>query len=255
MRDHLSASQIQSYMDCSLKYKMSYIDQLPKPFKPSGLALGSALHAAAEWLHRQWIDGKQATVESVWQIFEADWYAQAMESISYRNGETEEDVLNVGRNLLSLYFNHAPRDGIIHTELSFRVPLVDLKTGETLDLPLAGVFDRIEEGDVVADLKSWSRTASQDDLDSNIQLSAYAYAYRVMYGKDPALRLDVLLKTKTPRFEQFTTTRNEADHLTFYALCKEVYNGIQKAVFFPNPTWKCRECEYRQMCWFWRGKG
>ena len=57
MIDHLSASQIQAYMDCSLKYKFSKIDQLPKSFKSSGLALGSAIHSAVEWLHRHWKQG------------------------------------------------------------------------------------------------------------------------------------------------------------------------------------------------------
>ena len=65
---------------------------------------------------------------------------------------------------------------------------------------------------MVADLKTWNRTVSQEDLDSNIQLSAYAYAYRMLYGKDPSLRLDMLLKTKTPRLEQFSTTDTELEH-------------------------------------------
>ncbi|MCI0563078.1 MAG: PD-(D/E)XK nuclease family protein [Nitrososphaera sp.] len=254
MIEHLSASQIQGYLDCSLKYKLNYIDRLPKPFKPAALALGSALHAAVEWLHRKWSAGNGVTLEMVWQIFEADWYAQALDEISYKDGETGLQVLNLGKKLLSVYFEHAPRDGIVESELPFQVPLTDLSTGESLDISLAGIFDKIEEGDVVADLKTWSRTVSQEDLDSNIQLSAYAYAYRMLYGKDPSLRLDVLLKTKTPRLEQFSTTRTEADHLTFFALCREVYNGIQKEVFLPNPSWKCRDCEYRQNCWFWKGK-
>ncbi len=56
------------------------------------------------------------------------------------------------------------------------------------------------------------------------------------------LRLDVLLNTKTPRFEQFSTTRNEADHFIFYNLCQEVYKGIPKEIFLPNPSWNCRDC-------------
>ena len=254
MIDHLSASQIQTYMDCSLKYKFSKIDQLPKPFKSAGLALGSAVHSAVEWLHQGWKAGEEVSLELVLDIFEADLYAQSMDEIRYNNGDTFADTVELGKNLLSTYYQHAPRDGIRHAELPFNVPLTDLETGETLDISLEGRFDRIEERDVVADLKTWSRTLSQDDLASNLQLTAYSYAYRMLFKTNPTLRFDVLLKTKTPQFKQFFSLRTNADHQSFFHLCKEVYNGIRKEVFFPNPSWKCRDCEYRQVCWFWKGK-
>jgi putative RecB family exonuclease len=255
MIDHLSASQIQLYMDCSLKYKFSKIDKLPKPFKPAGMALGSSVDATVEWLHQKWNKGQEVSLESVWDIFEADWYAQSMHPIRYAKEETEEDVLNVGKNLLSVYFEHAPRNDVIKTQFAFNVPLVDFQTGERLDISLVGIMDKIEKGDVVVDLKTWSRMISDDDLESNIQLSAYAYAYRVMYRKNPSLRLDVLLKTKKPRFEQLPAFRTEDDNNIFFNICKEVYTSIQKEVFFPNPSWKCRDCEYRQVCWFWNKNG
>jgi len=255
MVDHLSASQIQSYLDCSLRYKYSYIDRLPKPFRPSGLALGSAIHAAVEWLHRKWSAQEEVTLESVWEIFEADWYAQSVEPILFKYGEIDEDVLNLGRNLLSVYFNEAPRDGVLKIELPFQLPLTNMDTGESLEVPLVGVIDKIEENDVVVDLKTWSRMISDDDLAANLQLTAYAYAYWVMYRRIPRLRLDVLMKTKKPRFEQLETKRTEADCVVFYNLSKEVLNSIKKGVFLPNPSWKCRDCEYRQVCWFWQKNG
>ncbi|MFC2088269.1 PD-(D/E)XK nuclease family protein [Calditrichota bacterium] len=252
MIDHLSASQIQNYLDCGLKYKFSYIVKLPKPFKPSGMALGSAIHSAVDWIHKKQNGKKKITLEAVWDIFEADWYAIQMDTIAYREGESEDDVLNTGRNLLGVYFNDAPKNGILQSEQKFQVPLVNLETGETLALPLVGVFDKIEEDDVVADLKTWARMVNEEELDANIQLSAYAYAYRIMFKKTPELRLDILLKTKKPRFEQLFTSRNESGHIKFYNLCKEVYQSIQKNIFLPNPSWKCAGCEYRQVCWLWQ---
>jgi len=251
MIDHLSASQIQSYLDCSLKYKFNYIDRLPKPFRASGLALGSAFHAAAEWLHNKWSNGNDVSLESVWDIFEADWYAQSLEPILYKNEETENEVLNLGRNLISVYFNHAPRNEVVHTELPFQLPVTNIETGEVLDITLKGIIDKIEVGDVVVDLKTWGRMISQHDLECNLQLSAYAYAYWMMYKKFPHLRFDVLLKTKTPRYEQMETERVLEDCVIFFNICREVYVSIQKEVFIPNPSWKCQGCEYRDQCWFW----
>jgi putative RecB family exonuclease len=153
MIDHLSASQIQSYLDCSLKYKFSYIDKLPKPFRASALVLGSAFHAAVEWLHKKWSIGKEVSLESVWNIFEADWYAQSFEPILFKNGETENEILNLGRNLVSVYFNNAPRNKVVHTELPFQLPVTNIETGEVLDITLKGIIDKIEAGDIVVDLK------------------------------------------------------------------------------------------------------
>ena len=107
MIDHLSASQINTYLGCSLKYKYSYIDEIPKPFKPAALALGSALHSALEWLHKKWQNGEEPNMEEVWNIFEADWYAQSKKEILFKNYDTAEDVLNEGKNLLGVYYQDA----------------------------------------------------------------------------------------------------------------------------------------------------
>ena len=55
--DHLSSSQINLYLLCSLKYKFIYLDKLPKPFKSSGLMFGSAMHSALSWVHKEKING------------------------------------------------------------------------------------------------------------------------------------------------------------------------------------------------------
>ena len=255
MIDHLSASQITVYLDCSLKYRYNYIDRLPKPFRASGLALGSAIHAAVEWFHNIWAAGQEVDLESVCDIFEADWYAQTLEPIRYKKGENSEGILDLGRDLLKAYYEHAPRENVLQTEFAFELPLTDPENDDLLEVPLVGFIDKIEAGDVVVDLKTWSRMISRNDLDGNLQLSAYAYAYRMLHGKIPRLRLDVLLKTKTPRFEQLETSRTEADCRIFFQLCKSVYAGICKGVFLPNPGWKCTDCEYRPVCWFWNKNG
>ena len=75
MIDHLSASQLNLYLQCSLKYKLQYIDKLPKPFKSSGLVFGSCVHSAMSWLHKQRLAGKEVALEQMQRIFTADWYA------------------------------------------------------------------------------------------------------------------------------------------------------------------------------------
>ena len=45
---HLSYSQINSYMQCSLKYRFNYIDRLEPEFTPSPLHFGSAIHSVIQ---------------------------------------------------------------------------------------------------------------------------------------------------------------------------------------------------------------
>jgi putative RecB family exonuclease len=108
MIDHLSASQLNLYLQCSLKYKFQYVDKLPKPFKSSGLVFGSCVHSAMAWLHKQRIAKKAVDLEQVQRIFLADWYANRVEAdIRYKQGENETNLQMMGRELLSQYF-HMP---------------------------------------------------------------------------------------------------------------------------------------------------
>jgi putative RecB family exonuclease len=254
MRDHISASQINLYRMCSLKYKFIYIDQKPRRFLSSGLAFGSAFHSTAEWFNKRRLQGEETSVSQLLDIFEADWTSLNCETISYKFGDSKETLLCQGQNLLKLYYERVNDEKILAVEYPFEVPLVNEKTGETLDLPLVGIFDLVESGPIIADLKTAARKMSYTDVDNNLQLTAYSYAYWMKKGELPDLRLDVLLKQQTPKLERMPTSRTQKDHRVFFKIAKQILNGIQNQVFFPNPGWLCADCEYRQECWVFSGK-
>ena len=84
------------------------------------------------------------------------------------------------------------------------------------------------------------------------QLGAKAngYAYREIL-----LRLDCLIKTQKPKFEQYYTTRSKIDETRLIRKIQKVWSGISKGVFVPNDTsWKCKNCGYKTACdeWFLR---
>ena len=66
---------------------------------------------------------------------------------------------------------------------------------------------------------------------------------------------DVLvdLKTAKPRLERHETTRSLEDLGWTARLIKEVAVAIETEHFFPNPSWRCTECEYFAHCQRWRG--
>lgn len=157
MPEYLSASRINLYMQCSLKYKFRYIDKLPVPFKSSGLVFGSAVHSALDWLHRERMNGNGISLERLYRILEADWYAQKLElDIRFKEGEDEERLVLLAREILGLYF-HEPTNEIKGAEIPFTVPIINPSTGEKLEVNLEGFMDLIEKDGTIVELQHLSR--------------------------------------------------------------------------------------------------
>ena len=92
-----------------------------------------------------------------------------------------------------------------------------------------------------------------EDVDMNLQLTGYSFAYYVKKGKIPGLRLDVLLKYKNPRLDRMPTSRTLTDFRKFFYLAKQIIKGIKSEVFLPLKSWRCTDCEFRQQCWLFNG--
>ena len=253
--DHISVSQMNLYRTCSLKYRFQYIDQLPKLGRPAPLVFGSGVHAALEWLHKARRAGGQPSLDDLLRVFEADWHAQCLDGdILFREDTSADQLLVKGKELLSAYY-HAPPRPVQDAEVSFQVPLVHPTTGEVLDVPLRGVIDLIEADDTLIEFKTSQKRWMLSDLPDNVQLTAYSYAYELLYGRPPKeLRLVNLIRTKHPTIETHVTGRETSDYERLFYLGKEIRRGIRGGVFIPNRgCWLCKDCEYDRDCREWTG--
>jgi putative RecB family exonuclease len=254
--DHLSASQLNIFSLCSLKYKFQYIDKLPRPFKSSGLAFGSVMHSALEWFHKERVKGNTHSLQKLLKIFDADWFSQTVEAdIRYKKGETEKSLRHIGKQMLTQYF-HSDHTRPVDAEVSFSLPLVNLVTRETLEPRIEGFIDLIGKEHVLVEFKTSARTMNAADLKDNIQLSCYSYAYELLYQARPR-RLKVInfVKTKIPKIVVLETQRSSKDLERFFHLAKVVLSGIQAGIFFPRATFMCKDCEYSMPCRQWQGNG
>jgi len=255
MIEYLSPSQINLYIQCSLKYKYQYIDQIPKPFKPSGLAFGSAIHSAIEWFHKERMKKREVSLEKLLKIFETDWFSQKVDTeIQYKDGEDEMKLLLTGKEMLGIYFR-SPLDEIKGAEVPFHVPLLNPSTGEELGIPLEGIIDLIEKDDVVVEFKTSSRSMDPESLNDFLQLTAYSYAYRVLFGKEPQmLKVINFVKARTPKMVVIETSREKRDYERLFYIAREVVKGINSDYFFfPRQTFMCKDCEYGDLCKEWQG--
>lgn len=254
MIQHLSSSQINLYMQCSLKYKFQYIDGLPKPFKPSGLVFGSVIHSVINWFHKERMNGNKnrITLERLYRIFDADWYCQKLNNnIRYKNGDQELRLIALAKEILGMYFNQ-PHKEIKGTEISFTVPLINPLNGRELGISLEGFIDLIEIDDTIVEFKTSAQTMNQDDVDNHLQLTVYAYAYEMLYQRPPRiLKIINFVKNKKPKMIELETKRCKEDYIRFFYLAGQVLQGIRHQVFFPRQGFWCKDCEYADYCRAW----
>lgn len=250
----LSASKVGAYLGCPLKYRFQYVDKIDRPWRPAALAFGSSVHAAAEWLRKEQLAGRRPEAEAVLAVFDADWYAQNVEPLVFAKNDSKESLGAKGRAMLRLYVDHMLKRTPKSAEKRFTVDLVDPQTGEILDVRLSGIIDAIEDDGTVVELKTAGRTLEAGGLERHLQLSLYALASFLTDHQLPRLRLELLLKTKTPRLETHETTRTVEDLSWTVRLVEGVASASEAGHFFPNPSWRCTECEYYAHCQRWRGR-
>ncbi len=249
-----SVSQIQTYLGCPLKYRFQYVDHLPKAFRPAALAFGGSIHSAIEWFHRARMLGETPPLEEVLNIFEADWFAQNLEPLTFGPTDGKEQLEAKARAMIQVYLEAANGCRPVAVEEPFSLEIADPETGECLDVPFRGIVDLVEADGTLVDLKTAARSTPQDDVDRHLQLSTYALAVFLRTGAVPKLRLDVLLKTRQPRLERLSTSRTVEDLAWVARLIQKTTWAIEEGHFFPNPSWRCPECEYAAPCQAWRGQ-
>jgi putative RecB family exonuclease len=256
---HLSATAINDYIDCGLLYKLARIDRLKPDFIPDALKLGATIHRVLEDFYRERMLGNRLQVKDLHEIFEQYWKeaAEGREDIQYKEGKDFETLLMEGKELLSTYYHKLPEDDfrILAIEEPFRFHL------DNLDIPIVGITDLVEEDSagtvIVTDWKTSSRAYSTDEVDTNFQLTVYQMGLKAngYHDREILLRLDCLIKTKSPKFEQYYTTRGELEERRLIKKIQKVWEGIEREVFIPNDTgWKCKGCQYKSHCdaWFLR---
>lgn len=250
---HLSASSCSDYLDCGLLYKLSRIDKIKPEFKPDALEFGSAIHLVLAEFYKQKMIGNKLSLKDVQEAFEGFWRELAEDNfdIRYAEGKDFESLLREGKELLIPWYNkmHENEYKIIGVEEPFLLSLREL------DVPILGYIDLIEEDEagtiIITDHKASGRSYSNDETDKNLQLTLYQIAVKAngFRGREFLLKFDCLIKTKTPKFDQFWTSRTEIEEKRAIKKVQEVWRGIHKEVFIPNDGhWKCKGCGFKKHC-------
>jgi len=257
--EHLSASSIGTYVECSLAYKFSKIDHIPMEQKYDSMEFGTAIHITLEQYYQGKMIGEKQLLKDIHENFESIWknIAEDRVDIQYTKGHDFKSLLMLGKDLLTVWFYQLTDDNFsilgIEQAFSFKLP--------GIPIPFIGGMDLIEQDEsgtiIITDHKTSARAYSIDEVDQNQQLTLYQLATKAMghSGHEILLKFDTFVKTKKPKFEQYWTTRSELDEHRLIKKANQVWQGIQAEIFIPNDTsWKCKNCSYKTACneWFER---
>jgi hypothetical protein len=191
--------------------------------------------------------------ETVIELFES-YFDAGTDGKTLEPGCDREAVKNIGKSLLTVFARDVQPAEVVGIEEKFRIPLVDLDTGEIIT-NLVGVFDLIEldsEGTpVVVDHKTAAKRYSDADLESNLQLTAYGLASRQIHQLEGTvlLRIDAMIKNKTPVFDQKFTLRTVETDQRFVRFASDILQAMDSGAFFPNTGWQCGSCQVRSHCY------
>ena len=124
-KPHLSASSINQYIDCSLAYRFSKIDQIKPEFTSDALVFGSCIHKVLEYLYNEKMLGRKTSLLDLLNLFEKFWRmdAEGNTRIKYKPGNDFDSMLMEGKSLLTVYYTSLPEDNfkVIGVEEAFEL--------------------------------------------------------------------------------------------------------------------------------------
>ena len=212
-----------------------------------------------EWIAHTRKEGGRPKEGDARDLFADLWRRQLDEDgeTKFDEGDDAETCGALGRDMIACYARAIDDDErVLHVNHAFCVPLVDAQ-GNTLPKPLVGESDSVVEkigGIVLVDWKTSGRRWPKDKADKDLQPTAYLYAALLdeQFGKCPIFRFDVVVKNKTPVYEQHATFRTKDQFDRLAELVKLADRMVEHEVFVPNETgFYCGGCGFQTACKAW----
>jgi RecB family exonuclease len=259
-----SYSSLTTYEACPRRYAFRYVQHLPGEVPPGQFAFGNAVHKAFERFIRACIRARAEGAPDPGLDLLQGACDEVLERAGLEPGELAAARVRATPVLARFFEREASTvSAPAAVELGFGVDVAaatDVAPDEptrTSSVRFVGYIDRIDrapDGSVeVVDYKT-GRTRGQADVDADRQLTAYGYA-----GARGAL-LDPASGETFPPASRFClyfadsgtevfTTRTPAQLAEFEVDLIAMAGRVRRREFDPRPDrWRCRWCEYRNLC-------
>jgi superfamily I DNA/RNA helicase/RecB family exonuclease len=232
----LSATAIEIYEECPLRFKLEREWNLPRAV-PASLHYGAAMHRVLLTFYDAQRFGRQITDAELLEIFRADLASAGIADryqfdLYLRQGvEQLQQFLELARQ--------APPPEVLQTEKRFEFQVSGAK--------LTGRVDRIDRsGPDAVDIVDYKtgKPRLQEDADKSLQLSLYALAAKEVWGQRTARLIFYNLENNT----SVATMRSDAQLEEAKRRVEDVAQAIAHGTFPAKPGYQCKLCPYRNLC-------
>lgn len=250
-----SHSSLSTYAACPRRYAFRYVERLPGEVPSWWFTFGSAVHRAFEAFDRARIRATQDGTPAPGYDALARAFNEALDAAEC---EPEEAARYRDRSepVLQAYLQRAVTSDAepVAVEIGFGVEIPVPDGG--LPVRFVGYIDRIDrrsDGAIeVIDHKT-GKPRSQEDVDRDRQLTAYAFACARGGLRDPATGEVLPAASRIGLHFAETglmvwTTRSAEDLDAFAAGIGDEVGAIRRREFEPRAGTACRWCEYRAAC-------
>lgn len=249
----VSYSKLSTAEECELKFQHSYILKTPvKDLDHPSARLGQAFHETVE----VWNQSNELTEENLLQIFPSSFKRKMSEpGMSPVDGRMLGILQSDGVKMLGKFWIRQVRERVVKPALfnegAFEIPW-QTELGNVL---ITGFIDRAmtetPRGTEVEDFKTSKTTATQAEVDSDLQMTFYSAAYRWMAKKhsDWPTKEDVVTLYFPRVDKKVSSTRGKEHFDDMKERIRKMIKLLGQTKFEAQPSERaCQWCKYKRYC-------
>lgn len=235
-----SWSQFSMYMRCPELYRATYVDKAIPRKSNINMHLGSSVHYAHEKLSEHKRDTGQVLPLDEVTAAADDFWEKGKDKLEDSPSELLTSRAKMIRAVEAYYYYFSQKDlRPQHIEKNVIVYPKGYPFG------LRGIIDRVDEGGILVDLKTSSKSPPksrttgeyylQGGTGYDMQLDTYAYLMREGLGIDPtSAKLEFVVKSKNPKVVEVSYQIREDRISSVLDLMANLEENIQQGVFPKN---------------------
>ncbi|MDD9930372.1 MAG: ATP-dependent DNA helicase [Candidatus Marinimicrobia bacterium] len=237
---YLSASSIETYQSCPMKYRLAKMDSIPESQSKPQLVFGNIIHRTLQRFHDQ---QETHSKERLLQLMDEEW-----DSSGFFYPDQEKEFKLQGEEILNRYFSAFEIDPphVIAREEKFNFMIEDIK--------ISGAIDRIDKTDTGTQVVDYKTSSTTSSAKSNMQLAIYSIYLEQSdnpeFGGLPESASLYFLREEEKPVKSHCFKPDEL--LAKEEEIKSVAQGIRKCEFKPTTGHHCDWCDYKNfICPAW----
>lgn len=236
-----SASKIEEYMECPLKFKYNSILNIPTPQK-TYFQIGTDVHSVYEQLAKLKMQNEFTDIKLANEMLDSVWDGSVFPSQS----QEKQELGNI-RKMLEFWFDFEENNQNETASVEERFEL------ELDGAHFVGLIDRIDktsEGEyIVIDYKTGKTPYSKNKLREDVQITLYCLAVKERYGKLPVQAGHLYTHPNVQELRMIDVDEGKLESVV--ERVKKAVSSIMSEDFEIKDEPNCYFCDYKGICsWY-----